>query len=218
MANGKWQMVNGRVEKAEIMNGANESVVGPAAGAYPGFQEELKAREKKQERLAEAHAATLPGPLREAFAGSPQGLYGLTFLPVTAGLAAMLERINSPLLPTFQIVVSNRDKPKAEVLRLLNRKVKAKPEDFAETVFCFLHPPAELRGLLDKGRVAFREAAMAELADRMTVFQVARLYEAVTKYYLECFVTAVSYEAAPQEGGTVFTQPPAGPTTGSVGG
>lgn len=166
----------------------------------------------------EANAKPLPGPLREAFAGEPRRVLGYELLPVTAGTEILLTRVESPLLPTFGIMLAHRDKGQKEIQKLLEKKVKPAPESLVETVYCFVRPGRELRALLDKGRVAFREAAMAELGDKLNPLQLMKLYQACAEHYAAAFVTAVQYEAAPQEGGTVFTAPPAELTTGSAGG
>ena len=188
------------------------------AAPYKGFEKDLAKHAARSESGAMAQAAGLPGPLREAFAGvPPRDLYGFKLQPVTAGLEAVLTAVDSPLLPSFGIILSMRGKPEKEVKAALARKIKPKPECFIETVFCFVKPARELRALLDKGRVAFREAAMAELGDKLNPLQVSLLYQAASEHYAQAFITAISYEAAPQEGGG-FPSPPAETPTGSAGG
>ena len=187
---------------------------------------DLAAHQARQSDRAAANSVALPGPLREAFAGEPRrlsvtsadGPLNYTLRPVTAGLEAVLTRIDSPLLPTFGVILSMRGKSEKEVQRELAKRIKPNAEAIPETVFCFLKAPPELRGLLDKGRTAFREAAMAELGDRVSSLEMARCYEAVSEHYAAAFVTAISHQAAPPEDGTVFTTPPNGPQTASAGG
>ena len=187
---------------------------------------DLARHQERQSRLAAANSVALPGPLREAFAGEPRrlsvasadGPLTYTLRPVTAGLEAILTRIDSPLLPTFAIILSHRGRPEKDLRRELTRRIKPNAEAIPETVFAFLKHPAELRAILDQGRTAFREAAMTELGDRIATLEMARLYEAISEHYAQAFITAISHQAAPPEDGTVFTKPPPGPTTASAGG
>jgi hypothetical protein len=71
---------------------------------YPGHAEELRRREELSSRLDRAHAAVLPGALREAFGGEPVMAEGHKLQPVTLGLTANLERIKSPLLEIVRIM------------------------------------------------------------------------------------------------------------------
>ena len=190
------------------------------------LEAEARKHARRTEGRAAANAAALPGPLREAFAGEPRrvsarvdgALVEHTLKPVTAGLEAVLTRIDSPLLPTFGVILSHRGRPEAEIRKELNKRIKPNAEAIPETVFCFIKAPAELRAILDKGRVAFREAAMGELGDRMGAVDMARMYEVCSEHYAAAFLTAISHQAAPPEDGTVFTKPLAGPVTGSAGG
>ena len=181
---------------------------------YPGYAAERAALDARVAAADKARAAALPGPMREAFAGEPRHLYGQTLQPVTAGLEAILTRIDSPLLPTFAVILASHGKPPEEVRAAIEAAVKPAPDALIETAFCFTRPARELRGLLDKGRLAFREAAMDAIGDKLNQVQLALLYKACSEHYAQCFVTAISYEAARSEtDGTVFTQPPAETTT-----
>lgn len=178
--------------------------------------QDWKKHQARESAALEANTAILPGPLRNAFAGEPRKLcIRLTagpreyiLQPVTAGLEAVLTRIESPLLPTFGVLLANRGKPDKELKRLLEKRIKTNAEAIPETVFCFLKRPPELRAILDKGRIAFREAAMAELGDQVSALELAGIYQQCAEYYASAFITALAYESPPPEDGTVFTTPP----------
>jgi hypothetical protein len=86
-------------------------------------------------------------------------------------------------------------------------EIKADPEQLAETVYCFLHPAAELRELLDAGRAGFTTAAMREVADHLHPVQFNQIQQQVAAHYANSFVTAISYDR-PAPAGEVFTPPP----------
>jgi hypothetical protein len=186
---------------------------------YPGFAYEAAKHQVRSGKIEAANAVPLPGPLRKAFAGEPRHLYGFTLRPVTAGLEAILTRIDSLILPTFATVLANQGKSAEDVNAAIAEKVKPNADGLIETVYCFIKHGKELRGLLDKGRVTFREAAMEELGEKLNPIQLALLYKAVCEHYAQAFITAVSYEAAQSgDDNTVFTRPPAEPVTASAGG
>lgn len=196
---------------------------------YSGYAEDLKKREELAARIEQAHAAVLPGALREAFAGDPPSLKAaeggpeFKLQPVTLGLAANLERIKSPLLEVVRIireVFSNSEgDQRTELIKQKVSALKFDEEQIAETVFVFTRPQKRVRKLLDAGRDAFREAAMDELGDKLHPTQMAALQRACAQHYVASFATIISYSAPPAENGeAVFPPPSPSGATGSVGG
>ena len=203
---------------------------------YPGYAREKAALEERVAKANLARSNPLPGPLREAFAGEPRTLHGFTLQPVAMGLQAILVRIKSPLLDVVRIMqeeLTREDGADESTPELAARvragrftkarsrldRLKVAEEELVETVFCFVHPPDHLRGLLDQGRPAFREAAMREIGDRLHPAAVRDLEQAVSAHYAASFVTAVEYTAPTgKDDGTVFTPPPPAPKTASAGG
>lgn len=225
-------------------SGVTELLATPEGRAYL----ERAARQfSNQDRAA---SAPLPGSLREAFADGPPSVEingrNVTLQNVTLGLVANLTRINSPLLEVIRILREELSKPdslsasggegqgevaaaaaahqeklKAAHLRI-EQEIAAQDEQIAETVFCFLHTPAQVRELLDRpdGRIAFRNAAMAELGDVLHPTKMAELQNTVAAHYSRSFSTVIGHGSGgrPSEGGEVFIQPPPAKTTGSAGG
>lgn len=196
----------------------------------PGHAAAVAKAEQRDRELAGAASAPLPGPLRDAFAGEPNKLHGYTLLPVTAGLIAILTRIESPLLDiirvlrqhAFKIAEATTDEEKIgaqkEIAAIIEREVKPDPEQNVETVYCFIHTPPELRKLLDRGRAVFREQVMTELGDKVHPGALFDLEKACGEHFTKSFSTIVNYEAPPSGDGSVFTPPPAAPETASAGG
>jgi len=87
-----------------------------------------------------------------------------------------------------------------------------------ETVYCFLHPAKELRELLNRGRGAFREAAMDEVGELHPAV-VADLARACARHFAASFSTIVRFRAAHKpEDGSVKSPPPAAMRMASAGG
>lgn len=206
---------------------------------YPGHAEEVKKRAELASRVERAHAAVLPGALREAFGAEPARANGFALEPVTLGMTANLERIKSPLLEVVRIMrevfsqgstesrpTEAEGDPKSpsanelfgQVIERL-KLLKFEEEQVAETVFIFVRPQKRVRKLLDAGRDKFREAAMEELGDKLNPTQMTVLQHACTQHYIASFSTIVAYEAPPAENGeAVFTPPSASARTASAGG
>lgn len=205
---------------------------------YPGFAREKAALDARVALATRAGATPLPGPLREAFAGDPPSLHGFTLQPVTMGLHPLLVKLNSPLLEIVRIMrealsdgidgdkdLTPEEATAARAARLIKAhrriaaEVKAEDETMVETVFAFVTPITDLRQILAKGRDVFREAALRAVGDKLHPVQFAELQQAVGAHYAASFATALQYEAAKSgEDGTVFTVPPAMPTTALAGG
>jgi len=189
---------------------------------YPGQHAELRAREQKETALRDAAAVPLPGPLRQAFSFTPPRLYGLTLQPVTAGLAAILCQLDNPFYRTVQFFMRNAGTNGVTLEELAARaeaEIQSTPESEIETVFCFTTPGRQLRELLAQGRPAFREAAYAALADKLTPPQLMVFIRACGAHWANSFATVQTYEAAapPSPDGTIFTKPSTSGPMGSAG-
>lgn len=215
----------------------------PEEKPYPGYAREKAAIDRKIADSQRAAAVPLPGPLREAFTDGTRTVGDYVLLPVTLGMTAVLDQLDSPLLQILRILREEFAKPSehqdnpastdgaaahqkqmaAANARIL-KEVKGGPLSNVETVYCFLTPPAKLRRLLgsndEAGRLRFREAAMAELGDRLHPSELADLQQACARHYTDSFATIVQYNAkAPESGEDVFfSAPAAGTTTASAGG
>lgn len=225
------------------MNNAQPSPA-PAADAdpklelpYPGFAAEKAALEARIAAATRAGSAPLPGPLRDAFAGDAPGAHGFTLQPVTMGLHPLLVKIGSPLLDVVRIMreeLSAEDGADVSTPELLNAaravrlqkaqariaaEITADEEALVETVFCFVTDVKELRQIMAKGRDTFREVAMRAIGDRLHPAHFGELQRLVSAHYAGSFATALAHEAPKgKDDGTVFTAPPATPTTASAGG
>lgn len=164
----------------------------------------------KHERLvnatAVANATPLPGPLAGAFDPRPLQVAGLTLVPVVAYHLTLLQLLDSPI---FLAATLPEDK---------RAGMKVDHESVYEAIFLFTRPVAECRRLFKRGREVFREAALTEIADRLPAPQVPAIERAVMQHLVNAFSTAVGHQLAAGDDGTVFTPPPAEPTTGSAGG
>jgi len=145
---------------------------------------------------------------------------------------AILDQIKSPLLDVIRIMrdelsggtatghdedtVEGRASAHAERMKRANermvKEIKADDTASVETVFCFLHHPAELRKILATGRDHFREHAMATLGDVVHPVTLAKLQQAVAGHYAASYATVIQHGDKPKEG-EVFIPPPAGPKT-----
>jgi hypothetical protein len=195
-----------------------EKLCGHDAASLLAAQTALATQNAKREaEIAAAHAAALPGALRDAFAADPPQLHGHTLVPVTAGLVAVLERIKSPLLQVARLAAANPEKTIAEIQALMAGD-DIEPEADAETVYCFLHPAKELRQLLNRGREVFREMAMEEVGELHPAV-VADLARACGGHFAASFSTIVRFRSAQKsEDGSVKSPPPVERRTASAGG
>jgi len=162
--------------------------------------------EKRAAAKAEANAAALPGPLKNAFDAEPIAVAGFTLEVPKASHMTVLDRIGSPL---YKALFSDEEARKSLV---------ASHEDIYEAIFVFTRPIAVVRAELRKGREAFREAACVAIADQCSPIEIPNLEAAVVKNLTDAISTWIGYEAKGPEDGTTFTKPPAEPMTGSVGG
>lgn len=212
---------------------------------YPGHAEELRQRADKVARIDRAQSAVLPGALKIAFgtdgtaevdcgpdASGAATKYKLQ--PVTLGLTTNLENIGSPLLETVRIMreelARNHERSPEEkltndaVMADVHKKLSALKfhgEQIAETIFIFVTPARKVRELLDDGRGAsrLREAAMAEIGDKLHPAIIARLQHACVQHYVQSFATIIAYGVPPPEGGGInFQVPSPSEATGSAGG
>lgn len=200
-------------------------VTGPAE-PYVGHAADVAKAEQRAKEISRAAAAPLPGPLREAFAGEPVKLHGLTLQPVNAWLIAILTRIKSPLLDIVEIYrrhgaafasASPEQRPEIEA-RIASEigALKSPPESIIETVFAFVTEVEKLQEILDAGK--FTRTALREIGKRFHPAQLGQIEQAIGQHFAASFATALELENKPTNDGSVFTPPPADPRTDSAGG
>lgn len=197
-----------------------------ASGLPPGITaEELHRHADRQARLTRAAGVPLPGPLLAAFASDPPQLHGFTFQPFRVGTVALLERIGSPFVPIMKLLAANGTPVEGESLEarsrrlatLIDEQVKPTNEQMIEALFLFTTPPAQVRALLDRGRLHFTNAAQAKVGDVVTPQQFDELQAMAVANFIRAYSTMVEYEPE-KSGSPVFPSPPAEPKTASAGG
>ncbi len=220
------------------MNAPTPTTPAPDPGElpYPGYAAEMAAIEAKAANSLRARSEPLPGALSEAFAGSPRVVHGFTFLPVTAWMVAILKRIGSPLLELIKIYQSHSKEIDA-ALQITDAALRSKelervhvliaaeqagiamsPDSALETVFVFVTLASKCQSILDlvDGRKSFTQEARA-LLGHLHPLILCELEAACGEHFADSFATALRVAPVQQEnGGTVFTAPPAG--TASAGG
>lgn len=125
---------------------------------------------------------------RESVVTEPPRLHGRTLVPVSASMIVILERINSPLLLLARLIGQHPDKTVNELNILLKEQGQIEPEADIETIFCFLHPAAELRALLKRGRDIFKEAALNEIGELHPVI-VTDLAKACGRHLAQSYIS-----------------------------
>jgi len=209
-----------------------------AAGRARILAEESPKRAARRARTARAAAVPLPGPLREAFAASPQVLelpsasgapFRFALLPVTAGHLAVLQQIGSPLMEVLSLSARSRMEPgeneselearhRAEDARKRLEALAAERNpilDTADLLFVFSRPAAESRALLDKGD--FRPAVDRLLDSLSPAADWGATAQALSVHYVRACATALSFRAPKTPGDTSFRSEPPRTTTGSAG-
>lgn len=179
---------------------------------YPGYAEELKRKRERDANIAHAGATPLPGPLAEAFASGPVKIGDYTIREFVPMDAAILRRLNSPF---YQQIIETL-KPKEE-----RRPTPTEDSDEWVVIFLFTRSCLEAERVLDLGVAEFQRQARAAFAHnpRLNLALYNDLYQACAARVVRAFSTALHYRAStPEADSTVFTTPPAEPTTASVGG
>jgi hypothetical protein len=72
--------------------------------------------------------------------------------------------------------------------------LKIEDEEMYEMIFQFTHSCKEIRSLLKKGRDAFREAAIEDIADKYSMSDLNILLNGVAKQIQKGFVTMVEHD------------------------
>ena len=198
----------------------------PATEVYVGHAADVAKAEQRAAEISRAAAAPLPGPLREAFAGEPVKLHGLTLQPVNAWLLAILTRIESPLLAIVEIYrrhgsafATAAPEARSEIEARIAAEIallKSRPEAIIETVFAFVTDVEKLQELLDAGK--FTRTALREIGKRFHPAQLAQIEQAIGTHFAASFATALELESKAPADGSVFTPPPADRQTDSAGG
>lgn len=183
----------------------------------PGTPDDVIARHNAREAiLAAAHSAPLPGALRDAFASDPPRFKQFTLQPVTAGLVAFMERIQSPFLAVFRLSGELMGKGQDEIAARV-AEIQCDPEQTFESLLCFVMPIRELRKLLNAGRPEFRRVACETVGDVLNPVEARTLEKICGLHFSACACTWIEYATKP-EAGPGFTPPPPPPATGSAGG
>lgn len=174
--------------------------------------------EPRELATAVAHATPLPGPLLEAFAQPALRAAGLTFAPLTAYHLVLLQQIDAPIIRKMQAAAEWRARQEGGETAD-EPQITSEVEAIYEQIFLLTRPSREGRAALAAGRAAFREAALAAVADTLPADPrvLAGVVEAAELHFVRAMSTRVEYGAPVEGQGEVFTTQPALPT-GSVGG
>jgi len=184
----------------------------PPGELYPGHAAELERKIKRDALVAQANAEPFPGPLAQAFAQGPIRVGEFTIREFVPMDAAILRRLDSPFY--------------RQILEVLKPVGARKPTPYEDTdewmvIFLFTRPCAEAEKILDAGPAVFAQAAREAFAHnpRINLALYQDLFTACASRIMAAFHTALDYRARESDGeGTVFTTPPAAPTTASAGG
>jgi hypothetical protein len=175
---------------------------------YPGHEKDLAALRERSDAHVAAATAVLPGPLAGAFDDTGPGpIAGLRVRRLVHYDFVLLKKLDSPLLRQLSAAPGG--------------KTEFDDESGYEMILQFTRPVLEVRALVERGRKAFRQLALEEIGLRLGPLEVAMLLKAVEAEFVRAFSTVVKYSSpeSPESSGTVFTPPPALPTTtGSAGG
>lgn len=185
------------------------------------------ARDAHARRLRQAHAEPLPGPLDDAFGAElkPPGpgaralaRLGYTLRQPVAFDHVLLKRIDSPVFRQWQAALEHAQAQAAG--RGDSPQTEYSEEEIIEFVFLFCVPSRQARALVGAGRERFREAAMAALADTLTLDEFPAVIEEAVAHYLRSAATIIRHEAPAQEGEqrADFSRTSPAPATASAGG
>jgi len=166
-------------------------------------------RSRERQKLAQANAAPLPGPLREAFASDPPQILGLRLQPITATHIAALTRINNPFVTGIALGFAHAAAKTRKEKNAIAAKVAAMPvtlEDTVEVLYLFTLAPAEVRHKLTHGPKRIREEAVA-LLDGLPPVPLDWLGAALAQHYTRSFETRVKYELAREKDEINFPTP-----------
>jgi len=152
---------------------------------------------------AEANAATLPGPLKNAFLASPLEVGWITLEVATAAHIIVLDHIGSPF---FKALFADEE---------TRQSLSATCDDVCQAAFVFASPISVVREELTRGRESFRAAAMSQIADKCSPDDIPKLEASVVKLLTDGISTWIGYEAkATPEDGTVTHRSPGGSDDG----
>jgi hypothetical protein len=179
----------------------------PAPGGeelYPGHAADHARQERRAAAIAAANREILPGPLLDAFASVPEEIAGLRVRPLVHYDFVLLRKLESPLLRQADS----------------QSKTPFGDEEGYEMVLQFTRSVKEAAALVARGREHFRQQALEQIGMRLGPVEVGLLVKAVEREFLRAFSTVIQYSPTSDgnTGGTVFTPPPADPTTASAGG
>lgn len=175
---------------------------------YPGYREELRRSEARHQKMEQAAANPLPGPLFDAYAHLPETIAGLTIRPLVHYDFVLLKQLDSPLLRHLRAATDGAETPPTPY----------GDDEGYELIFLFTRPARDAAAILARGRSVFRRAAVEMIGMNVSPADTALLMKAVEREVLRAFATVVNYEPRAPADGTVFTPPPAAPATDSAGG
>lgn len=196
----------------------SEAAIQEALAAHPGLtREQLLKHLARAATHAEAARAPFPGPLREAFAGTPRTVFGYTLQPVNLALLCALEKIESPFIPMVEIIGAMVGKPSHEVATAIEQKLKPTTEQLLATVYCFITPIDEVEAELEKGSASFHKLAKKNIGRKHAIHDLGKLNAAILDHYIDSFKTSVDYRAKRAEGDHSFPSAPVESKTDSAG-
>jgi hypothetical protein len=126
---------------------------------------------------------------------TPRTVCGFIMAPMVAAHFVLLNQIESPLLLIARAMMNSVNSDKLEdlpnTLRLIDRRESETEGEYEarmsirtiETFFIFVRPLKECRELLDAGRERFTEAAMAAIADRISLSDFGSIQRAIGEHF-----------------------------------
>lgn len=177
----------------------------------PEHQARIAARVNEDAALAQAHGNPTPGALGQAFSPEPLTLGPLTLQPLVGSHILILKQLDSPY---YRLALESA-KPKES-----QTPITCESEDVFEALFVMTRRPPELRAAFALGRQKFREIALQQTADVLSLEDMARAGDVVVENFARAGATKVEVTAANGTGAgdENFKRPPGSHETGSAGG
>jgi len=160
-----------------------------------------------------ANPATVPGELNlppevwaalgQTMTGQPVKLYGFTLHPVKMRLYCILKTFGCPILAGLEILAEEMNRadgldestPEAVNAAFATRQrradermakeVSSSPADLAGSLFAFTRPAKEIESILKAGLESYREKAVAEFADKLSVPEFENLKMVVSSLLVQ---------------------------------
>lgn len=148
-----------------------------------------------KDRLASTHVANnevLPGPLAEAFSPRQNIKVGpFTVRPMVAGDRVLFKLLDSP----FHREALAKSVPTTNG----TSEVDMTPEETFELCFQFTRPVSESRAMIEKGREAFRNAAILAIGD-LTEVEIAMIINAISEQMKRAVASWLQFSGKPGDG------------------